>query len=615
MEKKNQGRFLKHNVEKKPSQPKAASKKHAPKNNESNTTILIFIALAVCTAIIASVFFLGHLGLSIKLPSRTIPEGVEIAGVDVGGLRKKEAIKTVTAEIGDAYSTKPMLVTVLDKQLEITPAVSGASLDVESVVDLAFQYGTEENPENKVDILPYLNLNEAAIHNKIQEFAVQFPTEGIDGSYEIIKEAVDEEETAVLTITLGSVYYDFDSNALYDTLMASYNDGRFQVPFSCNQIIGDSVDLDTIYAENTQEAADAYWSKETHEVVPSVVGFRFDLEAAKEAIAAANPGDVLEFPFEKVMPEVETQEIEALLFRDELGSYTAKAGNSYNRNTNLKLACEALDGTILYPGDVFSYNEALGERTPEKGYKPADSYLGNQTVQSYGGGICQPSSCLYYSALLADLEIVQRTNHGFISSYMPYGMDATVDWDGPDFKFSNSTNYPIRIDAEADGGSVTITLVGTDEKDYYIKMEYEILSTTSPTTIEEEVSADSGHKTGEVKTSAYTGYTVQTYKLKYNKETDELISRNKEAYSVYSKRDKVVYKVKEDATEPPTEEPTTPPTEAPTTPPTEAPTTPPTEAPTAPPTEAPTSPPATDPPENSGGTGEAGSDVKLPGEE
>lgn len=613
--KKNQGRFLKQNVEKKPSQPKAAPQKSTKKSSATNKTIIAFTALAVCTAVIAIIFFLGNLGLSFQLPSKTIASGVQIAGVDVGGLRKKEAVETLTAAVGDSFSTQPMLVTVLDKQLELSPALSGASLDIESVVDLAFQYGTEENPEKTVDILPYLNLNQSAIQSKMKEFAVNFPTEGIDGSYEIVRETTGEKETAVLTITMGSVYYDFDSNALYDAVMDAYNHCRFQVPFSCNQIIGDSVNLDTIYAENSLEAADAYWSKETHEIVPAVIGYRFDLDAAKAAVAAANPGDVLEFPFEEIIPEVETQTIEALLYRDALGSFTAKAGSSYNRNTNLRLACEALDGTILYPGDVFSYNQALGERTPEKGYKPADSYLGDQTVQSYGGGICQPSSCLYYSALIADLEIVQRTNHGFISSYMPYGMDATVDWNGPDFKFSNNTNYPIRIDAEADGGNVTVTLVGTDEKDYYVKMEYDVLSTTAPSTVEEEVSADSGHKNGDVKVSAYTGYTVQTYKLKYNKETDELISREKEAYSVYSKRDKVVYKVKGEPTEP-TEAPTTAPTETPTTAPTEAPTTAPTEAPTTAPTETPTDPPVTDPPpENSGGTGEAGSDVKLPGEE
>lgn len=606
--KKQQGKFLKENVQKKPTSPQSASKKSAKNTGKPNTVVLVFAALAICVALVASVFFISNLGLKIKLPGRTIASGVEIAGVDVGGLRKNEAIETLTTAIGDAYSTEPMLVTVLDKQLEIAPAVSGASLDVETVVDLAFEYGTKENPATEVDILPCLNLNTGAIQKKIQEFAVDFPTEGIDGSYEIIKETVEEKETTVLSITLGSVYYDFDADALYDAILNGYNNCSFQVSYNCNQIIGESVDLDSIYAENSKEAVDAYWDKETHEVVPSEIGYRFDLDGAKEAVSLAKPGDVLEFPFEELLPEIDTAAIEALLFRDELGTYTAKSGSSYNRDTNLRLACEALDGTILYPGDVFSYNEALGERTAEKGYKPADSYLGDQTVQTYGGGICQPSSCLYYCTLLADLEIVQRSNHGFISSYMPYGMDATVDWKGPDFKFSNNTNYPIRIDAKADGGSVTITLVGTDEKDYYIEMEYEVWGTTAWT--EKEAETDDKDKDGKTKISPYTGYTVQTYKVKYNKETDEQISREKEAYSVYAKRDKVVYKYKGEETEPTTEPTappaTNPPATDPTTVPTEAPTTPPTEAPTTPPTEAPTVPPAPDPlPENGGGIGEA----------
>ena len=193
-------------------------------------------------------------------------------------------------------------------------------------------------------------------------------------------------------------------------------------------------------------------------------------------------------------------------------------------------------------------------------------------------------------------------------------MDATVDWDGPDFKFRNSTNYPIRIDAKADGGTVTVSLVGTDEKDYYVEMEYEIWGTSSWKTVEEEVSADSGHRDGEVKTSPYTGYTIQTYKLKYSKDTDELISREKEAYSVYSKRDKVVYKIVEEEEEP---QPTDPaPTDpAPTDPaPTDpAPTDP---APTDPaPTDpAPTDPAPTDPAPTTPPIGEAGGDVSIPDE-
>ena len=621
--KKSQGRFLKKNVQMRTAQrqpvqqpvarpTQTAVHRKPAKAASISKTVIVFTVLTLCISLLASAFFLTKLGISFKLPSNHIAAGVTVAGVDVGGLSKKEAVEAVTAAVGDSYASQPLVITVLDKTFEIAPQVSCANLDVEAAVESAFDYGSMANPAKQVDIIPYLGMNTAAIQAQIQAFGANFPTEGSPSSYEVMKETVGEEEQVLLSITIGSVYYDFDAEALYKVIEKAYNNHSFATAYTCNQLGGEAIDLDAIYEETCIEPVDAKWDTQTNQIIASSVGYRFDLEAAKAALEAAQPGDVLKFPYEEIQPEIDTDSVTDGMFRDELGTYTAKSGSSYNRDTNLRLACEALDGTILYPGDVFSYNEALGERTPEKGYLPADSYMGSQTIKSYGGGICQPSSSLYYCALLADLEIVERSNHGFVSSYMPYGMDATVDWAGPDFKFRNSTNYPIRIDAEANGGTVTITLMGTDEKDYYVKMEYEILGTSSPRTIEEEVSASSGYRDGQVKTTPYTGYTVQTYKLKYNKDTDELISREKEAYSQYSKRDKVVYKVVGNATEEteptttPTEptttptEPTTTPTE-PTTTPTE-PTTEPTTAPTDPPA---TDPPATDPPENGGGIGEA----------
>ena len=598
--KKSQGRFLKENVKKRNQSSQEAPKQPTREKSASKNVVTVFTVLTLCVCIAACGLFLNKLGVSFSFRSKTIAGGVTVAGVDVGGLTRKQAEEAVANEVGDSYSTDSMIVTVLDQRLEITPAVSGANLDISAAVSEAFQYGTAGNPAKDVDIIPYLNLNTEAIQSKINDLSVHFPTEGVDGGYEIVRETVDGEEQAFLVINMGTAYYNFDADSLYDAVLGAYSKHRFETTYTCTQISENTIDLDAIYQEVCKEAVDASWDPDTHEVIEAVSGYRFDLDSAKEALAAAQPGDVLKFPFEEVLPEVGTESVADALFRDVLGTYTAKSASSYNRDTNLRLACEALDGTILYPGDVLDYNKVLGERTPEKGYKPAAVYMGSETVTSYGGGICQPSSALYYCALLADLEIVERHNHGFVSAYMPYGMDATVSWGGPEFKFRNTTNYPIRIDAEADGGSVTITLMGTDEKDYYVEMEYEILSTTDYKTVVKEVSAGSGHRDGEVATTPYTGYTVQTYKCKYNKETDELISREKEAYSVYSKRDKVVYKVIAD-----TAEETTPTEPAPTDP-----TTPPQTDPV------PTDPPATEPtePSTTAPVGEAGSDVELPSE-
>ena len=619
---KKQGKFQQKKTQKQTTAAKTSSDVNSTKS-PGRTAVITAVSLCVFVGILACILFWFNLGFDISLPGKTFSPGVTIAGVDVGGLKKSEAVEAVSAAIGNSYETESMTVTVLDKQLLITPADSGASFDVEGAVAAAFRSGTAGQDDPQVDIIPYLNLNTDAIRSKIADFGKDFPTEGIPTGSQILQETVDGQEQDVLEVTVGTVYYDFSEEALYQAIRKAYNAHRFTADYTCNRMDAAAVDLDALYAEHCIDAVSAELDPETLEVSQSVVGYRFDLEQAKEALLNSQPGDVLKFPFLDIQPDMDTETLKSMLFRDELATYEAYQGSSSNRATNLRLACEALNGIILLPGDEFSYNQALGERTADKGYKGAASYLNGETVTTLGGGICQPSSALYMCTLYADLEIVERTCHSYPSSYVPLGMDATVSWGGPDFRFKNNTDFPIRIDAVADGGKVTIKLIGTETKDYYVKMEYEVLGVSYPETKEIEVEPGSGHKDGEVKTTAYTGYTVQSYKLKYDRDSDELISREKESYSAYSKRDKVVYRVKGAETKPTETEPTqttppettTPPATVPTTPPettvppTTAPTTPPetttppTTAPTTPPTEATTPDPVTPPAESESGEG------------
>ena len=554
---KKQGKFQQKKSPKQAPAPESSSDLNTAKSS-GRTAVITAVALCVFVGILACILFWFNLGFEITLPGKTLSPGVTIAGVDVGGMKKSEAVEAVSAAIGTSYETEAMSVTVLDKELVITPADSCAVFDVEGAVENAFMIGTANKEDLKVDIIPYLNLNTDTIRAKIAEFGKDFPTDGIPTGSQLLKETIDGQEQDVLEVTIGTVYYDFSEEALYQAILKAYNAHRFTTDYTCNRMDAAAVDLDALYAEHCTDAVSAELDPETLEVSQSVVGYRFDLEQAKEALLNSNPGDVLKFPFVDVQPEMDTETLKSMLFRDELATYVATQGSSSNRATNLRLACESLNGIILNPGDEFSYNNALGERTAAKGYKGAASYLNGETITTLGGGICQPSSALYMCTLYADLEIVERTCHGYPSSYVPLGMDATVSWGGPDFRFKNNTPFPIRIDAVADGGKVTIKLIGTETKDYYVDMEYEVLGVSYPKTIEEEVEPGSGHKDGEVKTTAYTGYTVQSYKLKYDRETDELISREKEAYSVYSKRDKVVYRVKGEETKPTETEPTEP---------------------------------------------------------
>ncbi len=136
-----------------------------------------------------------------------------------------------------------------------------------------------------------------------------------------------------------------------------------------------------------------------------------------------------------------------------------------NRSDNIRLACSRLDGRILLPGEEFSMNEALGPRTLENGYKEAPVLLKNELIPGTGGGVCQVSSTLYNTVLLAGLEVVERPHHSIPLYYISPGRDATINEDTIDFKFANNSDYPVCLHADVKGGTVKISMLGRQKTD------------------------------------------------------------------------------------------------------------------------------------------------------
>ena len=223
-------------------------------------------------------------------------------------------------------------------------------------------------------------------------------------------------------------------------------------------------------------------------------------------------------------------------FADTLASKSTSLTDNDNRNNNVSLAAQAINGLVMNPGETFSFNGTVGQRTTGKGYKEAGAFANGKTVYEVGGGICQVSSTLYYCTLLADLKIVDRDCHMFPVSYLPLGMDATVSWGGPDFKFRNNTDYPIKLIAYVDGLSLYVAIKGTKTDDHTFEMSSDIVSTTDYKTIEKE-SDEVTSRREEV--SGMTGYTVDTYRTEYDGSGNAIetvyIDR-----SVYRSRDAVI---------------------------------------------------------------------------
>ena len=474
---------------------------------------------------------------------------VSIAGVSLEGMTKREAKEALRQT---AYTETPMVITVLETSVTLTPADTAIAPDMDRAVNGAFRSGST----GVFDVTPYLNLDLAVVRGAADTLGTQYNKDlkqtvcAVEGQAPslLLGEEDDDPNSMTLVLTLGTPALGLDVEVLYQQILDAYSTCTFTVTGQCSIMDPEMPDLDALYAQHAIAPVDAVMDMKTFDITPEIYGYGFDLENAKARLASAQYGQTLRFPFTRIIPEVTLESLKAILYRDVLGScktpYSGSDNN--NRNTNLNLACQAINGKIIYPGQTFTYNYTLGERTAARGYKPAASYVNGKTVDTYGGGICQVSSTLYYCTLIANLEIVERWPHGYISSYIDPGMDASVSWNSGDFRFRNNTSYPIRIEAYRRNGYVYVQLVGTDEKDYYVKMSYKTLSSTKYETVYEEIKEEEnkqGYKDGQVLVTPYTGYKVNTYKNKYSKATNELISSELEATSNYSKRDEVIVKI------------------------------------------------------------------------
>ncbi len=613
-----------------PTEPVSAPEEEviSPAMERNKKIVLITLCVLALVVLIGAGITVGVLfgGLG---DDGLILNNVHVAGINLGGMTQDQAEAAIRAVTKDTYTNVDMVVYLPDQTLVLSPADTGANLDVAAAAQAAYEYGRtgglseREAAKNHVltgeyniALLSYLSLDTAYIRAQLDTYGASFNSTYAASSYKLegtmpsLEPDDFDEEAPCQTLILnpGAPGRNLDIDALYNRILDAYSFNTFEVDArdSAPQEDPKPLDLDAIYEEVYVEPVNASMDMETFEVTPEIYGYGFDLENAKTLLSEAEANTEIRISLEYLIPEVLGEGLEEVLFRDVLGSCETEHTNNENRNNNLRLACAAIDGMILMPGDEFSYNDALGKRTTEAGYLPAAAYSGGQTVNEVGGGICQVSSTLYYCTFFADLEITSRKAHSYVSSYIPLGMDATVSWGGPEFKFVNNTNYPIRIDAEVSDGYVKVQIVGTDDKDYYVEMDYNILSYTPFETVYEEYPEDNekGYTDGHIIQTPYDGYIVRTFKCKYDKETKELISREEFTISDYNDRDMIVVKIiSEEPTDPSTEatdpstETTDPSTESTTPAPPEE-TLPPD---TTPPETESTSPPASDPPASSEG--------------
>ena len=427
------------------------------------TGILIIIVLLIL------IIFTGY-----NMFNQNIVSGVSIKGVDVSNMSKSDAKYKLDNYLSEVL---PQEIKVKHGDFEATLSTSqiAVEFDTKSATNQAFSIGRQGNIfENdfyvlssmfgKTDINLNLKLDTDQLSKNLDEMSAQLPDKVTDSSYYI-----DENNLIVTPGKTGNVVDVETSIQNIKDAILSLSDLDQPIELAVKTQEPEKIDIEKVHTEIYKEPKDAYYTQDPFTVYPSENGldFKVSIEEANN-ILGDQTADEYTIPLKVLYPNVTTNMIGSEAFPDLLSSFSTKYSvRATARTTNLKLAASKINGTVLMPGETFSYNKVVGARTIAAGYKEAPIYVSGEVVDGLGGGICQITSTLYNAVVYANLDIVERTNHQFVPSYVTASRDATVVYGSLDFKFKNNRNYPIKINCSVSGGIANFQIFGLKQDDDY----------------------------------------------------------------------------------------------------------------------------------------------------
>ena len=486
-----------------------------PKNNNIKIDlILILIAIIVITLALCSTMF-----AVINRKSSKIVKGVSISNIDVSNLTKEEAIKKLE-EVYGSKSEKKIYLSYGEFDSSITYEALEVRYQIENAIKQAYDVGREGNIfQENFEILKtwYKNINiniEVTIDNDMIDQIAQNINNSIDGAV-VQPSCYVENDNSKLIITSGKEGVKVDEKKLLEEIykvLDENTDDEQKIEIPVVQDIPEKINIEKIHDEIYKEVKDAYYTKDPFTIHPEENGIDFDVEAAKAMLQEERPEYEISLKITK--PKKTVKDIGTEAFPDLLATFSTNyQASNVSRTTNLKLASNKINGTVILPNEEFSYNKVVGERTISAGYKMAATYSNGQVVDGLGGGICQISSTLYDAVVMANLNVTTRRNHQFVTSYVPAGKDATVVWGSQDFKFVNSRKYPVRIVATVEGGVATVQIWGIKEEvEYDISIETKKVATIEYTT---QYVQDASLPVGQQKViqAGNNGRKVEAYKV------------------------------------------------------------------------------------------------------
>lgn len=417
---------------------------------------------------------------SVKKWDERIYPGVTVQNVSLGGMTKDEAKEKLKESFESTINDKVLPINIEGKTFELNYSEISPSYDIDGTVEEAFDSGKEHGTLSR-----YLNIKSKK-NNEID------------------------------------IAFSYDENKLRDFEEKIINEVNQDPVNASIKIVGDNIQIE-----------------------PEKDGVGIDIETLDSKIKEAINGvidseDEVNIDAEVTKAKITSEDLSKI--KDIMGSFSTSYGTSApGRSHNIEIATQSINGTILMPGDTFSFNEVVGPRTEETGYKEAGTYVGNKVEPGIGGGICQVSTTLYRAAMRANIRSTERTNHSMAVGYALPGLDATVAYGYLDYKFKNTYDFPIYIQGYTAGKVVTYNIYGDSSalggKTY--DMVNEILETLPPETkVVEDPTLEEGKEINEG--GGMIGYRASSYQVTYENGVE--VNREKISTDTYAKVDITIRK-------------------------------------------------------------------------
>ena len=430
--------------------------------------------------ILGGIFYFNSINKKVSKWDDKIYPNVQVYGVDIGGLNKEEAINKLDENLQKLIIDKKLLVTSGDSTLELNYSELNPKYNIDEIVGNALKYGKDKSLFERNSLIEgneTLELNAEITYDEKQLLAFE---EKVKESFSVAP------KDAQITISSGSINI-------------------------TNETIGKTIDENELHQK----------------LIENING-------------NINEEKNIEITLKDTNPKIKAEDLKKITGK--ISNYSSNYKNTGDgRVKNMQIAAETISGTVVMPGEEFSYNALIGDTTPDKGYEKANTYVGDEIVLDYGGGICQVSTTLYRAVMRANIRSTERMNHSMIVSYSEPGLDATVANGYIDYKFVNTYDFPIYMQGYVSGGVVDFSIYGNVEA--MGNKTYDLISVINekinPEVVyKEDNTLEEGKE--EVKSYGMTGYKATAYQITYENGVE--VNRELISSDTYLKTDTIIRK-------------------------------------------------------------------------